>query len=272
MGRENWAKTLGLDKDGTLFVELDSGIVIYDAGCHPSLPHPAIINPEDLMRAENRRLYFCFLTTLNEISEIIYNSAYDERHQYRKGDVVVDAGARVGVFAAKAARAVGEEGKVIAIEPEPLNFARLVKNIKANRFENVIAVQKMLWSRQQKLDLYLSGNSASHSAYCGEFYSSTGESVSVDADTLDNILDGLGNRTVNFLKMDIEGSEVEALKGMEKTLKCDMQMAIAAYHPAGDARSDSVIIPQLERHGFSVDVTEAGIIQAGKREVGAVGG
>src|SRR3990172_1247370 len=136
MGGENWVKSLGLDKDGTLFVELESGIILFDTSCHGSLSQAVRVHPEDLMRPENRQLYFCFLTTLNEISEIIYKSSYDEFYQYKRGDVVVDAGARIGTFAAKASLAVGEEGTIIAIEPEPRNFAHLVKNIQANKFKN----------------------------------------------------------------------------------------------------------------------------------------
>jgi FkbM family methyltransferase len=214
------------------------------------------------MKAENRQLYFCFLSTLNEISEIIYKSSYDGFYTHKNGDVVVDAGARIGTFAAKASLAVGEEGKVIAIEPEPRNFARLVKNIEANRFGNVVAIQKMLWSRRQESTLHLSAYGAAHSVFSHEFYNSTGDSVRVEADTLDNILHELGIQAVNFIKMDIEGSEAEALKGMQETLAVGPQMAIAAYHPVGDARSDTIIVPWLENLGFEVKLAHEGILQA----------
>jgi FkbM family methyltransferase len=262
MNQENWVKSLGLDTDGTLFVELESGVVLFDASCHASLSETIRILPEVLMEPENRRLYFCFLSTLNEISEIIYKSSYDGFYKYKKGDVVVDAGARIGTFAAKASPVVGEKGKVVAIEPEPRNFARLVKNIEANRFENVIAVQKMLWSQPQASTLYLSAYGAAHSAFCHEFYNSTGESIPVEADTLDNILRDLGIPAVNFIKMDIEGSEGEALKGMKKTLAGGVQVAIAAYHPVEGKPSSTVIVPQLESLGFKVRVLEGGIVQA----------
>jgi FkbM family methyltransferase len=264
MTRDNWVKSLGLDADGSLFVEIDSGIRLYDFCLNTSLPAVVELRPKDLMKTENRRLYYRFLTTLNEIDGIVFHSSYDGGYRFKKGDVVVDAGARIGTFAAKIAAAVGNEGKIVAIEPEPRNYECLLKNIEANRLSNVVAVPKMLWSRARQLDLYLSGNSASHSAYCDGFYSSTGESISVEADTLDGILHELGIGSVDFIKMDIEGSEVEALKGMKSVLETTAQIAVAAYHPVEGRLTHTVIIPQLEQLGFKTTYAD-GIVLARRR-------
>lgn len=261
MSRDNWVRSLGLDVNGNLFVEIDGGIRLYDLCLNSRLSSAVDIRPEDLMKAENRQLYYCFLTTLKEIEGVIFHSTYDGFYQFKGGDIVVDAGARIGTFAAKVSAAVGDEGRIIAIEPEPHNFACLQKNIEANRLHNVTAVQKMLWSRTQRHNLYLSGNSAAHSAYCDAFYGSTGESISVEAETLDRILEELGTGSVDFIKMDIEGSEIEALKGMKKTLGSDVQMAIAAYHPVEGGLTHTVIIPQLEQLGFKTTYAE-GVVQA----------
>jgi FkbM family methyltransferase len=249
--------------DGSLFVEIDGGIRLYDHCLNTPLPAVVELLPQDLMKAENRRLYYRFLTTLNEIDGIVFHSSYDGGYRFRKGDVVVDAGARIGTFAAKIAAAVGNEGKIIAIEPEPRNYQCLLKNIDANRLSNVFAVPKMLWSRTGQMDLYLAGNSASHSAYCDGFYSSTGESISVEADTLDGILRELGIGSVSFIKMDIEGAEVEALKGMRSALETAAHMAIAAYHPVEGRRTHTVLIPQLEQLGFDTTYAD-GIVRARK--------
>ncbi len=261
MARDNWVRSLGLDTDGTLFVEIDSGLRLYDLCINVHLPAPTNIHPEDLMRPGNRQLYHRFLTTLKEIDGIIYHSAYDAGHQFSRGDIVVDAGARIGTFAAKISSAVGDEGKVIAIEPEPHNFACLQKNIEANSLSNVVAVQKMLWSQAEHLDLNLSANAAAHSAYFDEFYGSTGESIHVEAETLDSILAGLEIDSVDFVKMDIEGSEIEALDGMKRALGSDVQLAIAAYHPVEGRLTHTIIVPRLEELGFKTAYME-GIVQA----------
>jgi FkbM family methyltransferase len=261
MPRDNWVKTLGLDTDGTLFVEIDNGIRFYDLCLNRRLAAAVNIQPEHLMKAENRQLYYRFLSTLKEIEEIQFHPTYDGSYPFKSGDIVVDAGARIGTFSAKISAAVGEAGKIIAIEPEPQNFACLRKNIEANHLHNVIPIQKMLWSGTRQLPLYLSGNAAAHSAYCDAFYSSTGESILVDAEALDSILERLGLGSVDFIKMDIEGSEIEALKGMPRTLGSNVQMAIAAYHPIEGKLSHTIIVPQLEQLGFAVLYAD-GIVQA----------
>ncbi len=264
MSGDNWVKSLGLDVDGSLFVEIENGLRLYDLCLNNRLPEPITILPRDLMQPENRHLYQCFLKTLKEIEGVIIHSMYDRDYEIQSGDMVVDAGARIGSYAAKISAAIGDEGRIVAIEPEARNYACLLKNIEANQLNNVTAIQKMLWSRAQILDLYLSGNGAAHSAYCDHFYGSTGASLSTEADTLDNILEELGIDAVNFVKMDIEGSEVEAFKGMKKILQSNAQLAIAAYHPVEGTLTHTVLNGQLEELGFAV-VYEEGIIRARKQ-------
>jgi FkbM family methyltransferase len=265
MSQNNWVKKLGLDGDGSLFVELENGIRFYDLCLNTGLPNTVTINPNDLTRPENRQLYYFFLRTLNEIAGVMYSSLYEGSYRFKKGSVVLDAGARIGVFAAKVSKALGGEGKVIAIEPEPRNYACLRKNIEANRLDNVIPIRKMLWSQKQEVGLFLSSNSASHSAYWDDFYGLTGESISVEAEALDDILETLRIEAVDFIKMDIEGSEIEALKGMKRVLESDVQLSIAAYHPVQGSLTHNVVVSQLERLGFKPAYVE-GIVHAARPE------
>lgn len=261
MVRDNWVKSLGLDSDGSLFVDIDTGIRLYDLCLDHSLPEVVRIHPKELMRGENRQLYNRFLTTLNEIAGVIFGSLYDAGRPFMDGDVVVDAGARIGAFAAKVSGAVGKRGRVIAVEPEPRNFDLLCKNIKTNRLDNVTPIQKMLWSETRPLDLFLSGSAAAHSAYCDAFYGSTGQSISATADTMDGILEKLGIGSADFIKMDIEGSEIEALKGMRRILESEVQLSIAAYHPVDGTLTHTRIVPYLEQLGFKT-AYEEGIVHA----------
>jgi FkbM family methyltransferase len=252
---------MGLDVDGSLFVDIHNGIRLYDRCLDAGPPHAVLFDPGDLVRPENRRLYYSFLATLNEIDGVMIHAAYEGGYRFKRGDVVVDAGARIGTFAAKLSAALGREGRIIAIEPEPRNYACLRKNIEANRLDNVTAIQKMLWSHRQRLDLYLSLNAAAHSAYRDAFYGPTGETVGVEAEDLDGILEALGVDSVDFIKMDIEGSEIEALKGMKRTLQSSVQLGIAAYHPVGGRLTHAVIVPELEALGFEAAYAD-GIVRA----------
>jgi FkbM family methyltransferase len=261
MPRDGWVKTLGLDTDGTLFVALENGTVLYDTCLNTPLPQAVNIQVKDLMKAKNRHLYYRFHATLNEISELIYNDLYDRDIVFKPGDVVVDAGARIGTFTAKISGTVGKTGRIVAVEPEPRNYACLVKNIRLNRLDNVIPVRKMLWSGPRAMDLFLAGNAASHSAYHSPFFGSTGESVPVEADSLDRILEAARIGPVDFIKMDIEGSEFEALQGMGKTLESCRNLAVASYHLPEGQPTHPAVVRELERVGFEAVLAD-GLVRA----------
>lgn len=113
----------------------------------------------------------------------------------RKNDVVLDAGAGIGEFTVLASKNVGPEGRIIAIEPNPDDYELLQLNIKKNNCANVIPI-----------NVGLAGNAGKRRL---EFQ---GRSYSFRVDTLENILDEVGlKKRINFIKMDIEGFEIEAL-------------------------------------------------------------
>jgi hypothetical protein len=58
MPADNWVKSLGLDKDGNLFVDIEGGMRLYDVCLDAELPDTINLSPQDLMRAENRQLYY----------------------------------------------------------------------------------------------------------------------------------------------------------------------------------------------------------------------
>ena len=76
--------------------------------------------------------------------------------QVKKSDVAVDVGANIGYYTILLADKVGKTGKVYAFEPDKINFEILLKNIKANNLENVIAVNVAVGSKNGKDYLYKS--------------------------------------------------------------------------------------------------------------------
>lgn len=252
-----------------LFVELDNGMKFYGLKDEtPFLPLRSKYSfslkygePKKLSQMKVYLLFGCFFQILHQI---IYEGRYQRYWQLKRGDIVVDIGAQVGVFSVKVAKIVGDGGKVIAIEPEPRNFALLLKNIQANGLENVIPVQEGIWSTKDKLKLHLSKYPYAHSFYEGDLWGSAdkGEFVVVEVDSLDNILEKLGIKEVDFIKMNIEGSEVEALMGMEEALANDVKLAIADHSIKGES-TRKTITPWLRRRGFEVYYKE-GLVYARK--------
>ncbi|MBO7148814.1 MAG: FkbM family methyltransferase [Clostridia bacterium] len=122
--------------------------------------------------------------------------------------------------------------KIIALEPDRKNFIKLENNVKelpaAVEAHNVCA-----WSEKNTLYFERGGNRNSTVSGIGHT-ASVGDTkrIEVQADTLDNILDG---RSVEFIKFDVEGSELEAIKGCEKALaEFAPDMLVSGYHRSED--------------------------------------
>lgn len=146
----------------------------------------------------------------------------------KKGDVVVDAGAWTGHFTVVAARLVGRCGRVIAIEPQKLMCERLEARMRRLNLSNVTVVNSALFDRTSDL-MVPYGNDPGFSVFAPA--KETGAMETVALRTLDEILSSLNVAQVNFIKMDIEGAEIEALHGMGHTLSSMRPfVAIASYH------------------------------------------
>ncbi len=154
------------------------------------------------------------------------------RNGVQPGDVVLDCGAHVGVFA-RTALAAGAR-LVVAIEPAPRNLECLRRNFAAEISQGrVIVYPKGVWDAEATLDLAVSEiNSAGDTLVLASEGSS---SVRVPLTTVDLLVQELGLPRVDFMKLDIEGAERRALAGAQDTLrKHRPRLAVAAYHLADD--------------------------------------
>lgn len=160
------------------------------------------------------------------------------------GDVVLDCGANAGLFTLHAL----ERGAahVVAIELSPRNLECLRRNLAAEvRAGRVAIVGKGVWDKDDALPLRMQpGNSAADSVALGYRGSRHGPTVPVT--TLDAIVRELGLRTVDYIKMDVEGAEREALRGAAETLRrFHPQMTIAMEHRFEDPRDIPRVVSEV---------------------------
>jgi len=149
-----------------------------------------------------------------------YNANYESntvrmlRENIKKGSIVVDGGANIGFFTLLLSRLVGKDGKVYAFEPDYNNFKILKKNIKINKITNVIVEKKAISDKTGVDELYICPyDISSHVLYDeGKDYSHN----EVKTITLD---DYFKNIDVDFIKLDIDGSEARAINGAKNVLK-----------------------------------------------------
>ncbi|MFA5249249.1 MAG: FkbM family methyltransferase [Candidatus Paceibacterota bacterium] len=146
------------------------------------------------------------------------------RNYLKNGDVFVDVGANIGLLTVIAAGAVGEEGKVVSIEPHPKIFGFLRKNIKLNNFSNVEAHNLAVGDKIGEL-LFSDHKSDEQNMV------STGGSIKVKAVLLDSLVSP-DIKKIDLLKIDIEGYELFALKGASSLL----------------ARTDAICFESWDRH------------------------
>jgi FkbM family methyltransferase len=144
------------------------------------------------------------------VHSIWIRQEYEAYRGPRRGEVVVDAGAGIGIFTVKASLQVGTTGIVYAFEPEPENYSLLEENTRSLR--NVKTHRLALWSTTGRKTLHLSPWWGAHTLTPLQGHRET-RRIEVKAARLDDLVS-----TAHFLKIDVEGAEVEVLKGARRIL------------------------------------------------------
>jgi len=138
----------------------------------------------------------------------------------RPGDVFIDGGAHAGMFTLVAASAVGPEGEVHAFEPHPVTFQMLQKNVTLNGFQNVVLHPEALGETDGETTFWaMDGDSAAWSHLGTADEGSEGTAVSVKLATVSTSVPRATWDRVKLIKLDLEGSELPALRGARELLE-----------------------------------------------------
>ena len=156
----------------------------------------------------------------------------------KTGDVVLDIGANIGYDTVLFADKVGKKGKIIAIEPDPVNFEILQKNIKENKLKNVVVVQAAIGSENKKMEIYESDeNYGDH-----RMWKEKGrKSVEVFCRKLDDLLKELDYQKIDFIKIDVQGFEAEVIEGGKEIIEKNKPIIFFEYWPWGIKNAGSEI-------------------------------
>ena len=139
-------------------------------------------------------------------------------HCLNEGDVFIDVGANIGLMSLLAAKRVGQSGMVYAFEPDPDTFKLLQNNSALNQFDNVCPVNAGLGSVQEDRVIYRNRHSNRGMNSFIDRNVGAAEGIEVPVGTLDRFLAEQGVRTVKMMKIDVEGWELEVLKGAQTLL------------------------------------------------------
>jgi FkbM family methyltransferase len=129
----------------------------------------------------------------------------------------VDVGANVGYYTLMAASLVGVEGTVLAFEPSPYAFGKLMDTIKRNNLPQIQAVQFGLSDSSRELQLYIPKTEGNHSP--SMVANEGGIPINVPVHRLDDYLKANGIDHVDLMKLDGEGYEPNVIRGASRYLE-----------------------------------------------------
>jgi FkbM family methyltransferase len=156
------------------------------------------------------------------LNEVYFKDIYERDYKLCKDCVVIDAGAHLGTFTLKAAREVGPAGLVVSVEPESRNFELLSRNIAENSISNVRLVNAGLGKAPGRGELNIHNRGGENSLLKRGVQPSGVQPIEIK--TVDMVAEALSLSRVDFLKIDVEGFELEVLMGAKDVLK--------AHHPS----------------------------------------
>jgi len=182
------------------------------------------------------------------------------------GDVVWDVGANIGVYALFAAKRIGPRGKVIAFEPEPHTRTLFRRNCILNHLNNVTVAEYALDKENGTKVLYQSAtaNPATHSLVRRHDYRLRERGIQVQTVRGDTLIHERGIEQPRVMKIDVEGSEHNALLGMTAILRSQaLRMLLVEVHP--------VVLPLFGSTAEEVEnvIHAAGFSRIDRRERGA---
>ena len=206
-----------------------------------------------LVEVQGHRMFLDSQDSLGLLTTGVIEPAETElvKGEIKEGDVVLDIGANIGYYTLIFARLVGEKGRVFAFEPDPDNFALLKRNVQLNGYRNVILVQKAVSNETRKARLFLrergKGYQTMIDLHDGRNF------IEIEAVRLDDYFAGYQG-AVDFIKMDIEGTEVGAIQGMLSLLNKNRSLKILTeFWPYGLKRfgvEPGDYLELLLKHGF----------------------
>jgi FkbM family methyltransferase len=167
-----------------------------------------------------------------------------------RGDVFYDIGANIGFYSTIGARLVGPTGQVYAFEPHPDSAVSAARNATMNGFANVEVVTAAVSDHDDRMTLSLAGGSASHRL-------DDAPGIEVDVVALDGWLERTAARPPTLVMIDVEGAEIDVLRGMRRMLAVQQPTICCEVHWLGKQFLD-FCARELAPFGYTVSELAGG--------------
>ena len=176
----------------------------------------------------------------------------------KPGDNILDIGSNIGFYAKILSAFTGSKGMVYCFEPDQLNFKHLKNNTKG--ISNIVLFNNAVSDKEQILKVYKSKLlNVDHRTYPVNNYDSVDEITAV---SIDELIQTKKIKNINVIKIDIQGYELTAFKGMKQLLSTTTNLKIIAeYWPHGFKRAGTTAVEffdffnELHYHFYMIDET-----------------
>lgn len=197
------------------------------------------------IEVNNSKLYLYDLSKLSFSKDIklyytqkqLFETYFLEQYRYKdkvmveKGDYIIDGGACYGDTALYFSNLCGESGRVFSFEFIKNNIEIFNKNIKlnVNLSDRIKLIENPLYN-SSNVDLFISNDGPSSSIIYNKSKNNLYKSICIDDFVTQNNIE-----KIDFIKLDIEGAELDALNGAKETIiKYRPKLAICLYHQNSD--------------------------------------
>lgn len=164
----------------------------------------------------------------------------------RHSEVIIDVGGNIGVHTIWLSRKVGPQGIILAVEPEPSNFAVLKLNLGINNLCNVIPIRLALGANPGRGQLVIPSPSVMGQATTiTSNHLSKPVLVSTDFETLDGVTSAFGLSHVAAIKIDVEGAEVDVIRGAMQTISKFRPRLVIEAHGHSNLNSLKLLLESM---------------------------
>ncbi|MEX0685408.1 MAG: FkbM family methyltransferase [Balneolales bacterium] len=174
--------------------------------------------------------------------------------------IVFDIGAYIGIFSMFFAKAVGPKGHVYIYEPNPINLDKVKNNLQINGFENAAMYPIALGAKKDTANLAFRGRGTATGSLQENIKSdilneANSTVIEVEIDTLDNQISINDLPKPDFVKIDVEGLELDVLNGMQETLKLhkpDLYIEIHGSSTSEKIKNAKSVVDFLIGYGYLI--------------------
>lgn len=165
------------------------------------------------------------------------------------GGCCLDVGANLGYYAVQFGQWVGSAGRVVAFEANPVLVARIRHNVLVNAFQHVSIVSAAVSDQPGEIEFHIASSPGKSSVQAIDGEVAT---LVVPAITLDGYLSEYPLPRLDVIKMDIEGSDCQALLGAAATLQRFRPLIVFEYKPSTPPEIAADAIRLLTNFGYGL--------------------